>query len=155
MPEKRNILAVLSEDHNLDIENLDDHNTVLTTIGDCMSRYAIINNNRLMIAVRYEYICKIRFNRLFTREQVTKFKIADFTKTEKEKIANGEDVGKITGDEFSVESDDLLYVKSVDDGGNVKLTKIEDGYIIIFNQYDEWEIFKDINSANKYYDVQI
>lgn len=155
MPEKRNILAVLSEDYNLDIENLDDHNMVLSTIGECMSRYAIINNNRLMIAVRYEYICKIRFNRLFTREQVTKFKIADFTKTEKEKIANGEDVGKITGDEFSVESDDLLYVKSVDDEGNVKLTKIEDGYIIIFNQYDEWEIFKGINSANKYYDVQI
>lgn len=155
MPEKRNILAVLSEDYNLDIENLDDHNMVLNTIGECMSRYAIINNNRLMIAVRYEYICKIRFNRLFTREQVTKFKIADYTKTEKEKIANGEDVGKITGDEFSVESDDLLYVKSVDSEGNVKLTKIEDGYIIIFNQYDEWEVFKDINSANKYYDVQI
>lgn len=155
MPEKRNILDVLSEDYNIDIENLSDHNKAIEAVGNCMSRYGMIAVNKLIIAVKYEFIAKLRFNKLFTRPEVTKFKIAGYTKTELEQVANGEDVGRVVGDEFYVENDNLLYIRTIDSEGKETKIKIEDNFIIIFNQFDEWEIFKNQAAANKYYDVNM
>lgn len=155
MPEKRDILEVLTTEFELDVTNLDDHNKVITVIGEIMSRYGIISNKQLLFAVKYETICKFRFAKLFTREAIIRYNIAGYTKTELQKINSGEKVGRIIGDKFEADENNYLYVVTFKDGKETNRVQLTDGNILIFNTFDEWEIFETIDDAKQYYDVQL